>query len=90
LNAADYFSTLEALKRPGLQEGNPLMKGIVKSPAAFAAVKIGISAFSYISLKKMYKSNRSLAWVLSLATNFAMSYVVSNNLRLINSHPRAI
>lgn len=84
LNIADYLSTREALKYPGLQEGNPLMKSIVKSPVAFAAVKIGISAVSYWSLKSLYKKNKALAWVVSTASNFAMSYVVSNNMRLIN------
>lgn len=84
LNIADYVSTREALRLPGLQEGNPLLKSIVKSPAAFAAVKIGVSAVSYLSLKGLYKKNKAMAWVVSLASNFAMSYVVSNNMRLIN------
>jgi hypothetical protein len=89
LNIADYFSTLEALKRPGLQEGNVMMKTIVKSPVLFAGVKIGISAISYYGLKGLYKKSKPLAWIVSMATNFGMSYVVSNNMRLINSHPRA-
>jgi hypothetical protein len=84
LNIADYFTTTEALKYSGLQEGNPVMKGIVKSPVAFAAVKIGISAVSCISFKSMYKKNKAAAWVLSTVTNLAMSYVVSNNLHMIN------
>ena len=83
LNVADYFSTTEALKHPGLQEGNPLMKDIVKSPVAFAAVKIGVAAASYIGFKSLYKRNKTLGWIVSTATNFALSYVVSNNLRLI-------
>jgi hypothetical protein len=84
LNVADYFSTLDALKHPGLGEGNPLMKPFVKSPLVFAAVKAGISTLSFLSMKSIYKKNRPLAWVLSTAANFAMSYVVSNNLRLID------
>jgi len=84
LNIADYFSTRKALTYPGLQEGNPLMKSIVKSPVAFAALKIGISAVSYWSLKSLYKKNKALGWVVSTVSNFAMSYVVSNNIRLIN------
>lgn len=84
LNVADYFSTMEALKHPGLSEGNSLMKPFVKSPLVFAAVKAGISTFAFLSMKSIYKKNRPLAWVLSTAANFAMSYVVSNNLRLID------
>ncbi len=84
LNVADYFSTREALKYPNLREANPLLKNIVKSPVAFAAVKIGISAASYCALKGLYKKSKALAWVVSMASNFAMSYVVSNNMRLID------
>jgi len=84
LNIADYFSTKEALTHPGLSEGNPLMKPFTKNPVVFAAVKAGISVFSYWSMKGLYKKSKPLAWVVSLATNFAMSYVVSNNIRLIN------
>lgn len=84
LNIADYFSTREALRTPGLQEGNPLLKNVVKDPAKFAAVKIGVAVASYISLKSLYKKNRALGWAVSTLSNFAMSYVVSNNIRLIN------
>jgi len=84
LNVADYFSTKEALKYPGLQEANPIMKAFVKDPYVFAAVKIGLTAISYWSMKSLYKKNKPLAWVLSIASNLAMSYIVSNNLRLIN------
>jgi len=82
LNAADYFSTSACLKHAGLQEGNPLMKPFVKSPVLFAAAKIGITTVSYIALKSLYKKNKPLAWVVSFASNLALSYVVSNNIRL--------
>jgi len=83
LNAADYFSTLEALRYPGVQEGNLMMKPIVKDPYAFAAVKIGFTALTCYSLKRLYKKNRPLAWAISIASGLAYSYVVSNNLRII-------
>jgi len=84
LNIVDYFSTREALRYPGLQEGNPLLKNIVKDPTKFAVLKIGVVAASYISMKSLYKKNRTLAWVVSTASNVLMGYVVSNNVRLIN------
>jgi hypothetical protein len=84
LNIADYLSTREALKYRGLQEGNPLMKNVVKDPAGFAALKIGVAAASYISMKSLYKKNKALAWVVSTASNALMSYVVSNNIRLVH------
>jgi len=83
LNVADYFSTREALKYPGLTETNPLMKPFVKSPAAFAAIKLGTTALSYLSMKAIFKRNRTVAWIMTTASNALLSYVVANNMRLI-------
>jgi len=84
LNVADYLSTKQALKFPGLQEGNPLMKPFVKSPAMFAAVKAGITVLSVWGMNKMFrKGNKTTAWVMTMASNFLLSYVVSNNMRLV-------
>jgi hypothetical protein len=83
LNVADYISTREALKYPGLNETNPLMKPFVKSPAAFAAIKLGTTALSYWSMKSLFKRNRTMAWIMTTAGNALLSYVVANNYRLI-------
>ncbi len=83
LNVADYFSTRQALKYPGLTETNPLMKPFIKSPAAFAAFKFGTTALSYLSMKVIFKRNRTAAWVMTTASNVLLSYVVANNFRLI-------
>lgn len=85
LNVADYFSTREALKHQGLSEANPLMKPFVKNDLTFAAVKLGITLTNHLFMKNLYKRNKTLAWVLSIASNLAMSYVVSHNLKMINS-----
>jgi hypothetical protein len=83
LNVADYLSTTQAMKYPGLAEGNPLLKPFVKSPVAFAAVKIGMTAASYFSFKALYRTSKPLAWLAATAANFALGYAVSNNYRLI-------
>lgn len=83
LNIADYFSTKEALKYEGLQEGNPIMKPFVKNDLTFAAVKIGLTVGNYYLMKKMHKNNKTLAWAVSLVSNFVMSYVVANNMKMI-------
>jgi hypothetical protein len=83
LNVADYISTTQAIKYPGLSEGNPLMKPFVKSPVTFAAVKIGMTAVSYFGFKALYKTSKPLAWLASTAANFLLGYAVSNNYRLI-------
>jgi hypothetical protein len=83
LNIADYISTREALKYPGLEETNPLMKPFVKNPAAFAAIKFGTTALSYWSMKAIFKKNKTVAWIMTTASNALLSYVVANNVRLI-------
>jgi len=83
LNVADYFSTREALKYPGLTESNPLMKPFVKSPAAFAAAKLGTTALTYVSMKVLFKRNKTMAWIMTTASNALLSYVVANNMRLV-------
>ncbi len=83
LNVADYISTREALKYPGLTETNPLMKPFVKSPAAFAAIKLGTTVLSYWSMKAIFKRNKTVAWIMTTASNALLSYVVANNMRLI-------
>jgi len=83
LNIADYISTREALKYPGLTETNPLMKPFVKSPAAFAAIKAGTTVLTYWSMKSIFKRNKTVAWVMTTASNVLLSYVVANNVRMI-------
>ncbi len=83
LNVADYFSTTAALKYPGLAEGNPILKPFVKSPVAFAAVKLGFTAVSYFSAKSLFKKNKVAAWVVTMAANAALGYAVSNTVKLI-------
>jgi len=81
---ADYLSTRQALKSTGLKEGNPLMKPFVKNAALFAVVKGGTTALSVWGMNKMFrKGDKTTAWVLTMASNFILSYVVSNNMRLI-------
>lgn len=83
LNAADYVTTIKALKYESLQEGNPLMKPLVKKPYLYATVKLGITALNLKLMKGLYKKDKRLAWVVSTIVNFALSYVVINNIRMI-------
>ncbi len=85
LNVADYITTVKALKHKELEEENPAMKPIAKNIYLFTAVKLGVAALDIYILRNLYKKNKPLAWVLSVAANFAMSYVVANNLKMINS-----
>jgi hypothetical protein len=84
LNIADYISTRKAMKLGGLVEANPLMKPFVKNAAVFAAVKAGTTVLSVWGMKSLFKRDKTTAWVMTTLSNFLLSYVVSNNLRLIS------
>jgi hypothetical protein len=84
LNVADYITTRQALKYPGLSEGNPLMKPFVKNAVLFAAVKAGTTVLSVWGMKSLFKRDRTTAWIMTTVSNFLLSYVVSNNMRLIS------
>lgn len=84
LNVADYITTRQALKYSGLSEGNPLMKPFVKNPYVFAAVKGGITVLSVWGMNKLFKRDRKMAWVMTTVSNFLLSYVVANNMRLVS------
>ena len=88
LNIADYVSTVKALQLPGLKEGNPIMRPFTKNILLFSAVKIGLTTLDFCLLKNIYKKNKTLGWILSIAGNFAMSYIVSNNIRKIQAVTR--
>lgn len=88
LNIADYVSTVKALQLPGLEEGNPIMRPFTKNILLFGAVKIGLTALDFYVLNNIHKKNKTLGWVLSIAGNFVMSYIVSNNIRKIQSVTR--
>ena len=83
---ADFLSTREAVKIPGLREANPLYKSIVKNDAAFAAVKVGFAALTYIGFKGLYKKNKTTAWIMSVAANALFAYVVTNNYKFIQAY----
>jgi hypothetical protein len=85
LNIADYVSTVKALRLPGLEEANPLMRPFSKNILLLSTVKLGISALDLYLLKNVYKKNKTLGWILSIAGNLALSYIVSQNFRKIRA-----
>lgn len=84
LNVADYYSTVRGLKYEGVEEANLLMKPFTKNRVLFAAVKLGLTACNVHFMRKLHKKNKGLAWTFSLLANFAVSYVVVNNMKIID------
>ncbi len=79
LHAADYYTTVNALKYSRLEEGNPFMKKIVNNQLLFGAIKLGVAGLQVTLLKGLYKKNKTLAWIVGTVMNVGLSCVVANN-----------
>jgi hypothetical protein len=85
LQGYDAFSTLGAL-RIGAREANPFMKGVVQSPAAFMAVKAGVTTASIVAAERLWKNNhRAGAIGLMVASNVVMGMVAARNTQVRTS-----
>jgi len=84
LNIADYISTTQALKYGSLKESNPIMRPFTKNILLYTVIKLGLTAYVYHDMKNLHKKNKKLAWIISMAANLAMSYIVINNIRMIH------
>ena len=82
LQTLDVVSTTRALSSGGAYEANPVMRGVVGSPAAFLAVKAGTTAGTIWIAERMRKKHPVRATVFMASTNAMMAAVVAHNLRI--------
>jgi hypothetical protein len=79
LQALDVSYTLRSLPLLA-KEVNPLMKGVTKYPAAFVALKAGLTIGAIMNAERLWKDDhRVAAIVLMAASNGLMAVVVSRN-----------
>jgi hypothetical protein len=79
LQAYDAYSTLTAL-RHGASEANPLMQGVVGHPAAFVALKAGVTGVSIYAAQQLWRRDqKTKALLLMVASNGLMGYVAHHN-----------
>ena len=78
MQVLDIRSTQQALNGGGV-EGNPVMGGIVGSPVAMTAMKVGATAGIVFLSEKMRKRNPVAAVVMMVGFNSAYAMVVSRN-----------
>ncbi len=84
LQGYDAYSTMSALKKGGV-EVNPLMKSVVKSPAAFVAVKAGVTAASIMAAERLWKNNHRVGAVaLMVVSNGVMGMVAARNASVLH------
>ena len=85
LQGYDAFSTMKALKN-GAHEANPFMQAIVKRPAAFIAMKAGVTTASIMAAEQLWKGNHRLGAIgLMVASNVMMGAVAAHNSRVLSS-----
>jgi len=82
LQALDFVSTTRALSNPNASEANPVMRGVVGSPAAFLAVKAGSTAATIWIAEKWRRKHPVRAMIFMASTNAAMAAVVAHNMSL--------
>jgi len=84
LNTADYFTTIKALQYKEIKEINPVMRPLVKNPSLYLVLKLGVNVYAYYAMQNLFKKNKKIAWLVSVLTNAALSYIVLNNIWQIN------
>jgi len=84
LNIADYISTTQALKYGSLKESTPIMRPFTKNILLYTVIKLGLTVYADHYMKNLHKKNKKLAWIINMAANLALSYVVINNIRMIH------
>ena len=84
LQGYDAYSTLAALNA-GAREANPVMKGLVKNPAVFVALKGGVATMSILAAERLWKQDRRVAAIMSMViSNSVMAMVAANNASVLH------
>lgn len=78
LQVADAATTLHNV-HAGASEVNPLMGGVVGSPAAFVATKMALGGVSIFCAEKLWKRHRAAAIALMVGLNGLSATIVARN-----------
>jgi len=81
MQVLDTHSTLTAYQY-GLQERNPLLRGLAKNPPAFIAVKAGATAGVLYLADKSARHNKMATIVGLVGINVAYAFIVSHNYKM--------
>ena len=88
LQAFDGVSTLLAIDR-GAREANPFMRAITTQPATFIALKAATATSIILASEQLWKRGRKKsAIVLMIASNAALGFVASRNVRVLSELAR--
>ena len=80
LHGADFALTRDII-RDGGRELNPFIRPFTRNDATLFIAKAAMMTVGHVLLKKLYRKNKTLAWIGSIALNVGMALVVIHNLR---------
>jgi hypothetical protein len=86
LQAFDVFSTRQALSQ-GAREANPLMKNVAGNTGAMVAVKAGVALGTIVAAERLWKTNRTAAIAVMVASNSVAAIVAARNARTLRQLP---
>jgi hypothetical protein len=86
LQLGDAITTTLALSRGG-REANPLLRGIVQSPAALIGVKAASTAATIVLIEKLRRRHPVAAGISMIAINATMAAVTINNMSFVSRTP---
>jgi len=84
LQIYDAASTLRGVPN-GARETNPLMRGVVGSPAKFFVLKAATTAVPMMIAERMWHRNRVGAIVVMALANGVLAAVAANNARVLHT-----
>ena len=85
LQGYDAYSTLSALRNGG-REANPMMQSVTKSPAAFVAMKAGVTTASIVAAEQLWKGHHRMGAIgMMVASNVMMGMVAAHNTHVLSS-----
>jgi uncharacterized protein DUF5658 len=78
LQGLDIHSTLRAAAFGG-REANPIVGGMLGSPAAFVAAKVGMTAGIYLVSERLWKRNKAASIATMIALDSVYAGIVAHN-----------
>lgn len=82
LQALDTATTLHGVRTGRAVEANPLVGGLASRPAAFIAVKSGLTAATVASVHRLSRKHPKGAAIAMIALNAGIAFVVRSNVQI--------
>lgn len=84
----DYSITSYALATGNFKETNPIAKLYASQPALSITINLAGEGFLFWGTTQMWKSNKTLGWIMLIGFTAARAYVLYRNIKTLNEHYR--